>query len=429
MSQTKLTGVKGMNDILPPESALWEEFEAAVRRVVGLYGYQSMRAPVVEHTPLFVRGIGEVTDVVEKEMYSFTDKLNGDPLTLRPEFTAGLVRAVVEHNLLYEGGKRIWCMGPVFRHERPQRGRYRQFHQVDVEAFGFAGPDVDAEVIALAARLLRELGITDIELQINSIGQGEERARHRADLIAYFEGHSALLDDEAKRRLHTNPMRILDTKNPAMQAMVAQAPQMLSYLGDESRAHFEGLQALLTRLGFAFTINPRLVRGLDYYNRTVFEFVTTRLGAQGTVCGGGRYDGLIETMGGKPNPGIGWGMGVERVIELMKENRAGQAAAPQARVYVMVQSESLRTEAIALAETLRSGGVPCLLHAGAASLKSQFKKADASGAPFGLVLAEAEWAAGQVVLKHLRADGSAEKAANQQVVARDDVLAALTMAD
>jgi histidyl-tRNA synthetase len=414
MSLPKLSAVKGMNDILPSESALWEHFEATVRRVMNAYGYQNMRAPVVEPTALFVRGIGEVTDIVEKEMYSFEDRLNGEQLTLRPEFTAGLVRAVNEHNLLYEGPKRVWCHGPVFRHEKPQRGRYRQFHQVDVEAFGMAGPDVDAEVIAMAGRLLRELGLRNIELQLNCIGQPDERKLHRVALIEYFEKHAELLDEDSKRRLHTNPLRILDSKNPRMLEMLDTAPRLTEYLGDNGRKHYDSVQSILSELGYTFTLNPRLVRGLDYYNLTVFEFVTTELGSQGTVCGGGRYDYLIEQLGGKPAPGIGWGLGIERILDLMKTQ--GLAAAEHTTdVYVVVQSESLRAQAMKLAEELRDAGHSVLLHAGAASMKNQFKKADASGAKIALVVAEQEWSDAQIVVKYLRQDEA--RGANQEVVA------------
>jgi histidyl-tRNA synthetase len=414
MSLPKLSAVKGMNDILPDESALWEHFEATVRRVMNAYGYQNMRAPVVEPTALFVRGIGEVTDIVEKEMYSFEDKLNGEQLTLRPEFTAGLVRAVNEHNLLYEGPKRVWCHGPVFRHEKPQRGRYRQFHQVDVEAFGMAGPDVDTEVIAMAGRLLRELGLRNIELQLNCIGQPDERKLHRVALIEYFEKHAELLDEDSKRRLHTNPLRILDSKNPRMLEMLDTAPRLTDYLGEYARKHYDNVQSMLSALGYTFTLNPKLVRGLDYYNLTVFEFVTTELGSQGTVCGGGRYDYLIEQLGGKPAPGIGWGLGIERILDLMKTQ--GVVAADHATdIYVVVQSESLRAQAMKLAEELRDAGHSVLLHAGAASMKNQFKKADASGAKIALVVAEEEWAKAQIVVKYLRQDEA--RGANQEVVA------------
>ncbi len=418
----KLTAVKGMNDILPGESALWEQFESTVREVMTAYGYQNMRAPVVEPTALFVRGLGEVTDIVEKEMYSFEDRLNGEQLTLRPEFTAGLVRAVNEHNLLYEGPKRVWCHGPVFRHEKPQRGRYRQFHQVDVEAFGMASPDVDVEVIVMAARLLKALGLRNIELQINSIGQPDERKAHRSALIEYFEKHSDLLDEEAKRRLHSNPLRILDSKNPKMQEMLDTAPRISEFAREYSRNHYDRVKSMLAELGYSYSENPRLVRGIDYYNLTVFEFVTTELGSQGTVCGGGRYDYLIEQLGGKPAPGIGWGLGIERVLDLMKTQGLTQAT-PAADIYLVVQSEALRAAAMKLAESLRDQGRSVLVHAGAASMKSQFKKADASGAAFALVVAEQEWANGQVVLKHLRQD--AVEGGNQETLSIEALLVRL----
>ena len=298
----KLSAVKGMNDILPPESARWEWLEAIVRDLMARYAYRNVRTPIVEHTALFVRGIGEVTDIVEKEMYSFEDKLNGEKLTLRPEGTASLVRAVTEHSLLYDGGKRLWYEGPMFRHERPQRGRYRQFHQIGAEALGFAGPEVDAELILLASSLWKAIGLSDVRLELNSLGQPAERALHRTELIQHFEQHANVLDEDAKRRLHSNPLRILDTKNPAMKAVVESAPQLIDFLGAESLAHFDGLRAILDANGISYSINPRLVRGLDYYNLTVFEFVTDRLGSQGTVCAGGRYDDLIVQIGGKAAP-------------------------------------------------------------------------------------------------------------------------------
>jgi histidyl-tRNA synthetase len=325
-----LTAVKGMNDILPPVSGQWEWFEDTVRALMARYAYRNIRTPIVEPTALFVRGLGEVTDIVEKEMYSFEDRLNGEHLTLRPENTAGVVRAVAEHSLLYDGGKRLYYMGPMFRHERPQRGRYRQFHQIGAEALGFAGPDVDAEIILLAHALWRELGLSNIRLEINSLGQPAERRQHRAELIAYLERHADMLDDDARRRLHTNPLRILDTKNPAMQPMVQGAPRLIDFLGPESLAHFNGVKAMLEANGIAYTVNPRLVRGMDYYNLTVFEFVTDSLGAQGTICAGGRYDDLIAQIGGKPAPAVGWALGVERVLELPGGRLPGQCPpAPQ----------------------------------------------------------------------------------------------------
>jgi histidyl-tRNA synthetase len=400
----KLSGVRGMNDLLPADAPLWEWFEARVADWLRSYGYQQIRTPIVEYTELFVKGIGEVTDIVEKEMYSFEDRLNGEHLTLRPEFTAGVVRAAVEHNLTYDAPRRVWSMGPVFRHERPQRGRYRQFHQVNVEALGFAGPDIDAELIVMLARLWKILGIDRVgrvRLELNCLGQAEERARHRADLIEYLAHHEAQLDADAKRRLHTNPLRILDTKNPALAGVVAGAPRITGYLGDGSRAHFDGLQALLAAAGIEFTVNPRMVRGLDYYNLTVFEWITDALGAQGTICGGGRYDPLIERMGGRPTPGIGFGLGIERVIELLKE--AGTVdAAPYVDAYVLHQGGATRTQAFLVAERLRDAGLDVLLHAGDASMKSQMKKADGSGAAFAVIVGESELASGSAAVKALR---------------------------
>ena len=314
----KILGIKGMNDILPDEAPVWELLENTVESVLKSYGYERIRTPIVEETALFARGLGAVTDIVEKEMYSFEDSLNGDQLTMRPESTAGVVRAVLEHNLTYNGPKRLWYSGPMFRHERPQRGRYRQFHQIGAEAVGFPGPDIDAELILLCQRLWDDLGLQNIRLEINSIGNAEERNRHRADLIAYFEQHKGLLDEDAQRRLYSNPLRILDTKNPAMQDMVNAAPKLLDYLEKDSLDHFEGVQRILKRNNIPFTINPRLVRGMDYYNRTVFEWISEELGSQGTVCGGGRYDPLFEMFGGKFTPSCGFALGMERLIELLK---------------------------------------------------------------------------------------------------------------
>ncbi len=406
----KLSGVKGMNDILPPDSARWEWLEERVRQLMARFAYGCIRTPILEHTQLFVRGIGEVTDIVEKEMYSFEDRSDKhgdhDHLTMRPENTASVVRAVTEHNLLYEGGKRLYYMGPMFRRERPQRGRYRQFHQIGAEALGFAGPEVDAELILLAAALWKELGLTDWRLEINSLGQPEERAQHRAELIRHFEAHASVLDDEAQRRLHTNPLRILDTKNPAMQAVVQSAPRLIDFLGTESLAHFKGLQAILDANGVAWTLNPRLVRGLDYYNLTVFEFVTDRLGAQGTICAGGRYDYLIEQMGGKPAPAVGWALGVERVLELIKEQGAEiPMAVPDA--YAVIAEASAAPQALVCLQALRMAGRSIQMHASAqvgsmGSMKSQFKKADASGARFALIFGADELAQGCVALKPLR---------------------------
>ncbi len=427
MATRKLAGVRGMNDLLPADSALWEWFEARVADWLKSYGYQQIRTPIVEHTELFVRGIGEVTDIVEKEMYSFEDKLNGEKLTLRPEFTAGVIRAVVEHNLTYDAPKRVWSMGPVFRHERPQRGRYRQFYQVNVEAVGFAGPDIDAELIVMLARLWKILGIDRIgrvRLEINCLGQADERARHRADLIAHLSRHESRLDAEARRRLHTNPLRILDSKNPDLAEVIALAPRITDYLGDESRAHFEGLQSLLRAAGIEFTVNPRMVRGLDYYNLTVFEWITDALGAQGTLCGGGRYDPLIERLGGKPTPGIGFGMGIERVIELLRESASVDVNAAT-DAYVLHQGGVTQQPAFLLAERLRDAGIDVILHAGDASLKSQMKKADASGAEYAVIVGEAEAVAGAAAVKALRAANPSVPFSEQRIVPLDQIPEAL----
>jgi len=410
----KLTAVKGMNDILPPDSARWEALEAAVREVMRLHAYRNIRTPIVEPTALFVRGLGEVTDIVEKEMYSFEDRLNGEQLTLRPESTAGVVRAVVEHNLLYEGGKRLYYMGPMFRHERPQRGRYRQFHQIGAEALGFGGPEVDAELILLACALWQQLGLRDIRLELNSLGQPPERLQHRAALIAYFEQHADQLDEDAKRRLHSNPLRILDSKNPAMKTLNDAAPKLLDFLGQQSLAHFNSVKAILDANGVAYTINPRLVRGMDYYNLTVFEFITDQLGSQGTVCGGGRYDYLIEQIGGKPAPAVGWALGVERVLELLKEQGAfSMETAPD--VYAIVPETTALPMVLPVLQSLRGMGVSVQMHSpansndGMGSMKSQFKKADSSGASFALVFGPDELAQGQVTVKSLRDGQGAQR--------------------
>jgi histidyl-tRNA synthetase len=400
-TNSPLSAVKGMNDILPPESARWEWFEDTVRALMRRYAYQNVRVPIVEHTPLFVRGLGEVTDIVEKEMYSFTDSMNGDALTLRPEGTAGVVRAVIEHSALYDGGKRLFYIGPMFRHEKPQRGRYRQFHQVGVEALGFGGPDVDAEVILMCRALWKDLGLGEVRLDINSLGQPDERKAHRAALITYLEAHIDQLDAEAKRRLHSNPLRILDTKNPAMQALVEGAPQLMSYLGEASLKHFDGLKAMLDAAGQPYRLNPRLVRGMDYYNLTVFEWVTDKLGAQGTICGGGRYDGLVELIGGKPAPGIGWGMGIERVLDLLQQIGVNPPL-PVPDVYAIVPDAAALPRVVQTVESLREAGVAVQLHAGGGGMKSQFKKADASQARFALIFGGDELAQGLVAVKPLR---------------------------
>lgn len=403
MSKT-LQAVRGMNDILPDDAEVWEQFEDIVRNWLHSYGYRPIRMPIVEPTPLFKRAIGEVTDIVEKEMYSFEDSLNGEQLTLRPEGTAGCVRAVIQHGLANQVPRRLYYIGQMFRHERPQKGRYRQFHQVGVESIGFAGPDIDAEMILMGARLWADLGLDGIELQINSLGQPEERAQHRAALIAYFEEYAEILDEDAKRRLYTNPLRILDTKNPALQDMCSAAPKLIDYLGEASLAHFEGVQRVLRDAGIPFVINPRLVRGLDYYNLTVFEWVTDKLGAQGTVCAGGRYDGLVEQLGGKSTPACGFAMGVERLIALIKES-GGEPAAPAPDVYLVHQGEAASRLAFRVAEGLRDHGIDVLLHCGGGSFKSQMKKADGSGATFAVVIGDDEAVNGEAQLKSLREEG------------------------
>ncbi|HEY8706952.1 MAG TPA: histidine--tRNA ligase [Burkholderiaceae bacterium] len=406
-----LQAVKGMNDILPPESVRWEWFEDKVRALMARYGYANVRTPIVEPTALFVRGLGEVTDIVEKEMYSFEDAMNGDKLTLRPEATAGIVRAMVEHNALYNGPMRVWSNVSLFRHERPQKGRYRQFHQIDVEALGFAGPDVDAEQILMCRALLCDLGLGDgdVRLELNSLGQPAERLAHRAALVAHFEAHAQLLDEEARRRLHSNPLRILDTKNPTMQAVVEAAPQLIDFLGDASLAHLNAVRAALDAVGQTYRINPRLVRGIDYYNLTVFEWITDRLGSQGTVCGGGRYDGLFEQLGGKRTPAVGWGMGIERML-LLLEAVGVQLPVVTPDVYAIVPAAQALGVAMATCEALRAAGVSVLMHAasgeGWGSMKSQFKRADASGARHALIFGADELARGEVALKALR-DASA----------------------
>ncbi len=402
-----IQAVKGMNDILPPESARWEWFEDIVRRLMRRYGYRNLRTPIVEPTALYVRGLGEVSDIVEKEMYSFADALNGDRLTLRPEATAGIVRAINEHNALYNGPLRLWTMGPMFRHERPQKGRSRQFNQLDVEALGHAGPDVDAELILMLSALWRDVGLVegrDVRLEINSLGQPEERQAHRSALIAHFEAHASALDDDARRRLHSNPLRILDSKHPLMQPVIEAAPQLITSLGEASLAHFNAVRAALDAAQLTYRVNPRLVRGMDYYNLTVFEWVTDRLGAQGTVCGGGRYDGLIAQLGGKPAPGVGFGLGVDRLLLLLEEiGVVVPGDTPDA--YAIVPDMATAPQVMVVLEALRAAGVNVLMHAGGGSMKSQFKRADASGARHALVFGADELAQGMVSVKTLR-DGS-----------------------
>ena len=408
----KLVAVKGMNDILPPDSAQWEWLEDKVRVLMGRYAYRNIHTPIVEPTALFVRGTGETTDIVEKEMYSFADKLNGEELTLRPENTPGVVRAAIEHNLTYDGGKRLYYMGPMFRHERPQRGRYRQFYQLGAEALGFAGPEVDAEMMLLVHELFAAFGLRNVRVELNSLGVAPERQAHRRALIAYFEQHRELLDADAQRRLHLNPLRILDTKNPAMQALVQAAPQLLDYLGETSLQHFDSVKTLLSACGVPWRVNPRLVRGLDYYSHTVFEFITDELGAQGTLCGGGRYDGLFAVLGGKPTPAVGWGMGLERVLELIKQQGQAQAA-PAPDAYAVIPDAASLPCALQALQALRSAGISVQMHAaltpGPDSMKTQFKKADASGAAYALIFGGDELADNAVTVKALRADGGAQR--------------------
>ena len=400
MSET-IQAIRGMSDVLPDQAPLWEFFEDTVRDWLRAYGYRNIRMPIVERTELFVRSIGEVTDIVEKEMYTFVDQLNGESLTLRPEGTASCVRAVLQHNLLYGGPQRLYYTGPMFRHERPQKGRYRQFHQIGVEALGYPGPDVDAEHIGMAARLWKQLGLTDIRLQINTLGSAESRARHRARLVQYLERHGDALDADGQRRLYTNPLRVLDSKNPAMQALIDGAPRLYDDLDEASLKHFEDLQAILRALGLEYEINPRLVRGLDYYNHTVFEWLTDRLGAQAAVCAGGRYDGLIVQLGGKPAPACGYAMGVERLLALMGD--AGTVApAPAPDVYLVFSGAGVDATAWQAAEVLRDAGLQVVLHCGGGSFKAQMRRADASGAAFAVIVGEAEAAAGQVAVKPLR---------------------------
>ena len=402
MSNAIIQPVRGMNDVLPTEISRWQFVESVVRDLLHTYGYDEMRVPVVEQTDLFKRAIGEYTDVVEKEMYSFEDK-GGERLTLRPEATAGIVRAAISNGMLRGARHKVWCVGPMFRHEKPQKGRFRQFHQVDVEAIGFAGPDIDAELIALTAQLWRRLGITRVKLQLNSLGTAEARRAYRALLTDYFRDHRAALDEDSVRRLEGNPLRILDSKNPAMQAIVAAAPSLPEHLDAESQEHFAALRAALDALGIAYEINPRLVRGLDYYSRTVFEWITDALGAQDAVCSGGRYDGLIAQLGGEPTPAIGFAMGVERVVGLLEQS--GAAPDPKgADVYVVAQGDAAVRGALVLAETVRAAmpGRRIEVNLGGGNFKAQFRRADRSGAALALVLGEDELARGIVQLKPLR---------------------------
>ena len=393
-----------MHDILPDESPHWQYLESRVRDVLGRYGYAEIRMPIVEFTELFKRSIGEVTDIVEKEMYTFEDR-NGDSLTLRPEGTAGCVRAAMEHGLLHNQTQRLWYQGPMFRHERPQKGRYRQFQQIGVETFGLNGPDIDVELILLSARLWRELGINGLELQLNSLGTPEERARYRAELVAYFSKYPEQLDEDSKRRLHTNPLRILDTKNQAMAELVAGAPSLAAYLGQASQEHFEQLCAALDAAGVEYVLNPRLVRGLDYYSLTVFEWVTDQLGAQGTVCAGGRYDGLVAQLGGRAAPAVGFAMGIERLLAVMQA-QGSLPEATRADAYMVLMGDEPQQTGLVLAEKLRDQlpGLRLLTHCGGGGFKAQFKRADRSGAKVALVLGEDELARQQISIKHLRED-------------------------
>ncbi len=397
-----IQAIRGMNDCLPTQSPLWQKLENTVKNVISAYGYNEVRMPIVEETNLFSRAVGEETDVVSKEMYTFDDR-NGDSLTLRPEGTAGCVRSCIQNSLINRDEQRLWYMGPMFRHERPQKGRYRQFHQCGVEVFGLNGPDVDAELIMMTARLWRELGIDKhVRLELNSIGSQEDRTDYRTALVAFLEQHIDVLDEDCKRRMHTNPLRVLDTKNPDIQAILGDAPRLSEYLGEESKAHFAGLCELLDAAGIEYTVNERLVRGLDYYNRTVFEWITESLGAQGTVCGGGRYDGLVEQLGGKPTPAVGFAMGLERLV-LMLETLELTDVRRSVDVYVVTAGEGTMMAGMKLAEQLREAisGVRVMNHFGGGNFKKQFKRADKVGAVVALVLGENEVADNTVVLKDL----------------------------
>jgi histidyl-tRNA synthetase len=415
----KVRPIRGMNDVLPPDTGRWQHLEDTVRDVLESYGYRQMRLPLLEYTELFRRSIGEVTDIVEKEMYTFEDR-NGDSLTLRPEATAGVVRAAISNGLLHNQRHRLWTAGPMFRYERPQKGRYRQFHQIDVEALGYPGPDIDAEMILMSARLWRRLGIRRIRLEINSLGTPASRQHYREVLVEYFRAHRDRLDEDSIRRLGTNPMRILDSKNADMQDVVAGAPDITEHLDEESAAHFAELQRILAAAGVDYTVNPRLVRGLDYYTRTVFEWVTDALGAQGAVCSGGRYDGLVEHLGGAPTPAIGWALGMERLVALFEEEGGAEPDGAPA-VYVVAVGDTAAATAFALAERLRDGlpGQAVEVNAGGGSFKSQLKRADRSGARYAVVLGENEIAAGEAGLKPLRTDEA------QQSVAFDELAAVL----
>ncbi|MEI7342465.1 histidine--tRNA ligase [Pectobacterium brasiliense] len=414
-----IQAIRGMNDYLPAETALWQRIENSLKQVLSGYGYNEIRLPIVEQTPLFKRAIGEVTDVVEKEMYTFDDR-NGDSLTLRPEGTAGCVRAGIEHGILYNQEQRLWYVGPMFRYERPQKGRYRQFHQLGCEVFGLQGPDIDAELILMTARWWRMLGIADhVKLELNSIGSLDARARYREALVAFLEQHKDQLDEDCLRRMYTNPLRVLDTKNPQIQVLLNDAPVLTDYLDDESRAHFEALGELLTQSGIPYTVNPRLVRGLDYYNRTVFEWVTTSLGAQGTVCAGGRYDGMVEQLGGHATPAVGFAMGLERLVLLVQSVNPDFKAQPSVDAYLISSGTGTQVAAMQLAEKLRDAlpQLKLMTNYGGGNFKKQFARADKWGARVALVLGENEVAAGQVVVKNL-SNGEQDTLAQADVASR-----------
>jgi histidyl-tRNA synthetase len=414
----QVQSVRGMNDVLAEEMPYWQQLEGAARELFAAYGYQEVRVPLVEHTELFKRSIGEFTDIVEKEMYTFTDR-GGESLTLRPEITAVLVRAAISNGLLHNQKHRLWTAGPAFRYERPQKGRYRQFHQIDCEALGYEGPDVDAEMILLSARLWKTLGVGRVALQVNSLGTPESRRAYRDLLVAYFESRRGELDEDSQRRLAGNPMRILDSKNPAMRPVIDEAPQITDHLDPASREHFDGLRAHLDASGIAYTVNPRLVRGLDYYTRTVFEWTTDALGAQDAVCSGGRYDGLVAQLGGQATPAIGWALGIERVTELLRVSGAPAEGTP-ADVYVVLAGPRAETAGLALVERWRDAlpGRRLVTHLGGGSFKSQLKRADRSGAALAVIIGDEEAAAGRAAIKPLRSDAPQQDCAWPEVPAR-----------
>jgi histidyl-tRNA synthetase len=415
----RIQAIRGMHDVLPGRAPAWRRLEQQLGAIAGMYGYEEIRLPLVEKTELFVRTIGEVTDIVEKEMYTFED-LGGDSLSLRPEGTAGCVRACLEHGLIHNRQRRLWYIGPMFRHERPQKGRYRQFHQWGVEAYGFAGPDIDAELILMSARLWRQIGLNGLRLRLNSLGSPESRVAYRAALVAYMRDHFDALDEDSRRRLETNPLRILDSKNPAMRAVIDGAPVLMDHLDEASLAHFNGLRALLDAAGIAYEIDTRLVRGLDYYGYTVFEWTTDRLGAQGTVCAGGRYDRLVEQLGGTPTPAIGFAVGIERVLALLEEDSGAEETDTEAAdAYIVAMGDEATREAWRLAESLRDA-MPDLrlcLHCGGGNFKAQFRKADRSGATVALVIGDDEAAQGVVSVKFLREERPQATVSRSELVA------------